>query len=383
MTVRTLTLALTAAIALGTQGIAQQGDSLERALADLNSGVLVAPGGATANGSTGADFSGDARVCNNAMGDNSVDVRARLNAAFDVNEGASAFIQFTSNESWGAGDTTDALGNGIIEGANAGDISQAWFSANDLFGDGGSAKIGHSYVTLGSGNILGTDEWDARPSGYTGLWYGNSFGGFDLSIGMYDDLAVGSFYTVSTSIGLGDNGFLNGLDVDYITRGDTDTYSLSSGGDIAMINWSGEYASNDDATGYAIDLNIGLGDMSGGMISGLTVSLTDCDAAGLEIDAADHGAFGISDTLGGTYSEEVSSTTVSVGLNLMEGWDTTVSFITAESASLGDHSETNLEISRGLGSGVNGYLGYGTGDTTLLGVATDVEVLYLQLGLSF
>jgi len=368
MTVRTLTLALTAAIALGTQGIAQQGDSLERALADLNSGVLVAPGGATANGSTGADFSGDARVRNNAMGANSVDVRSRLNAAFDVNEGASAFIQFTSNESWGNAGGTN----------NAGDISQAWFTANDLLGDGGSAKIGHSYVTLGSGNILGTDEWDARPSAFTGLWYGNSFGGFDLSFGMYDDFAIGELWTASTSIGLGDNGFLNGLDIDYITVGGESTYSVSSGGDISMISWSGEYASNDLATGYAVDLSIGLGDMSGGMISDLTVSLTDCDAAGLEISAADHGAFGISDTLGGTYSADISSTTVAIGLALMEGWDTSVSLVSADVAGA-DYSETDLEISRGLGSGVHGYLGYGTGDNN----GTDVEVLYLQLGLSF
>ena len=145
-----------------------------------------------------------------------------------------------------------------------------------------------------------------------------------------------------------------------------------------MISWSGEYASNDLASGYSVDLGIGLGDMSGGMISDLTVTLTDCDAAGLEIDAATHGAFGISDTLGGVYSGDISSTQISASLSLMEGWDTSLTIVSADVAGA-DYSETDIEVSKALGSGVAGYLGYGTGDNA----GVDVEVLYLQLSLSF
>ena len=77
MKVRLMNLAALAAITLTTQGVAQQNDSLERALADLNSGL------ATPDSNHGVAIGGDFRSRNRWFDDDSntnnrdLDTRAR------------------------------------------------------------------------------------------------------------------------------------------------------------------------------------------------------------------------------------------------------------------------------------------------------------------
>ena len=84
MKVRLMNLAALAAITLTTQGVAQQNDSLERALADLNSGL------ATPDSNHGVAIGGDFRSRNRWFDDDSntnnrdLDTRARLTFTFNV-----------------------------------------------------------------------------------------------------------------------------------------------------------------------------------------------------------------------------------------------------------------------------------------------------------
>ena len=76
-------MATLAAASLSAQGIAQQGESLERALADLNSGL-------SASSDNHMDIWGDARIRNDygfGEADNkSLDARYRLRFSFQMNE---------------------------------------------------------------------------------------------------------------------------------------------------------------------------------------------------------------------------------------------------------------------------------------------------------
>ena len=92
-------MAALAAASLSAQGVAQQGeDSLERALADLNSGL-------TASATSNVDISGDARIRNYYMsgGDSKeIDGRYRLRFSFTVNEQVGGVLGITGFESWGS-----------------------------------------------------------------------------------------------------------------------------------------------------------------------------------------------------------------------------------------------------------------------------------------
>lgn len=248
MKVRLLTLVAVSATLLGTQAVAQQDDtSLERALADLNSGYL-APAAANVNatGSMGLNISGDTRVRNtwinpaNALMPNlaasdikNIDARLQLNLAFDVNEAATVFVQLNASENWGnAGIGTPsgfnvATGEGIALGTganlNTGIVNQAYFTVYDIFGDGGEWRVGRSFFTFGSGRILATDNWNQVPDSYSGIWYTNSFEG----------VAVEAFLINDVFSGIGLNGSrtpsgdvdLYGLSLDF-TTGDIDTLGI-------------------------------------------------------------------------------------------------------------------------------------------------------------
>lgn len=215
MKVRLLTLVAAATATLGAQAPAQQDEpeSLERALADLNKGSTApATSNVSSSGSLGLNISGDIRVRNtwvnppNAVLPNgaardykNIDARVRVNMAFDVNEWASAFVQFNAAENWG---TTGGLGNiATGEGTaanpfstnlNTGVINQAYFTAYDLFGDGGEFKLGRSYYTLGSGRILATDDWSQTPSSYSGIWYYRGWDEVNLEAFMITDVFSGA-----------------------------------------------------------------------------------------------------------------------------------------------------------------------------------------------
>ena len=209
--------ALLAALSFSSAAYAQE-DSLERALAQYNSG-LTAP-----MASAGVSVTGDARVRNvMASFDNivDVDVRTRLNFDFNINDHAQAFIQFTGNSNWGSKLTLDPLTdtNSTFNGAdnnNNGELSQVWVETVNALGDGGTARIGASYYTFGSGRLLGTDEWDGHPQGFEGVWYSNEHDGFALE-GFYMSMVEGGVF--------GSDIDLIGLTVDY-------SYELSNSNEL-------------------------------------------------------------------------------------------------------------------------------------------------------
>ena len=179
MKVRLFTLAAVAATTLSAQGVAQS-DSLERALADLNSG-LVAP----ANNDH-VTWGGDFRLRNNwddngtATNNRDMDTRMRLTAAFAITEDSSAFAGFNGSEAWG-----DASGGfsepGIDRENTETRVDRAYVTVNNLMGDGGTIKAGRDYYTFGSGRIIGSDEWDNNPSNASGVWYMHDMGGMILA----------------------------------------------------------------------------------------------------------------------------------------------------------------------------------------------------------
>ena len=371
MNLRMLTLAGFTAMAISAQGTAQQGGDLERALADLNNGVIAtAPGGASASGSNGVDFSGDMRLRNtdNDTAANGAATRMRVNAAFAVSETTSAFAQWTAGDAWGTG--------------GASGMSQGYITTSDLLGTGGNWQVGTSYHTLGSGRILGTDEWAANPHTYSGAHYSNTFGGMDLGISKIRDTDTGNadLDVITASMGMGSDAF-TGIDFAYIMGdGDDNTWwDASAGGAVSMFTWAAEFANADaaDASASAITIGMGMGDYSGGFLGDLSVTLTDADG-NVTIDPVNHNSLGIADQLGNAWGGDTESTQIGVGLNVMEGYDVGLALISGETAGV-DFEETDLTVGKALGGGVDAWLGYADWDT---GAATGTTV-YVQLSLSF
>jgi hypothetical protein len=381
MKVRLLTVAAIAAVAMGTQATAQQGD-LERALADLNSGV-VAPsmGGASASGSTGLDVSGDARMqsLDTADAGGVMNTRFRVNMGFAVNEATSVFVQWTGAENHARGGTAASDANGI---------SQAYINTSNLLGTGGAWQMGRSYATVGSGRILGSDDWDQNPSTWDGYSYSNNFGGVDLGFGhMSEDTSTnGGYWAVSASFDLG-NDSINGIDFDSITQeaGDNAWWEASTGGTVSMFNWSATMADYDDgaagagASAYSIGLS--MSDWTGGFVGNLSYSMTDSDGGFAVIDGAAHGQTGISDVNGQSWvgTGDRETTALSLDLNIMEGWDTSLSMHDVEDDA-GEADEMDLTIGRDLGNGVGAWIGYGDGTDA---AGADFTVYYVQLSLAF
>lgn len=231
MKVRLLILVAVATTVLGAQAFAQEEGGLERALADLNNGV-VAPiaSNVSADGSSGLNVSGNIRVRNTAINPangarasrllsgglvngfardaKNIDARLHLNFAFDVNENASAFIQVNASENWGAaGGVNFATGEGTgLPGTggnlNVAAINQGYFTSADTVGDGGELLLGRRAFTLGSGRILATDDWNQVPDTYSGIWYTNSWDEFTFEAFMINDIFSGIGLSAGTGVGL-------------------------------------------------------------------------------------------------------------------------------------------------------------------------------------
>lgn len=233
MKVRLLNAVAVATTLLGAQALAQQSESgLERALADLNNGY-VAPGGGnvSANASTSLNISGDIRVRNTwfnpagfilpngaASDQKNIDARVNMNFAFDVMEGSTVMVTLNAAENWGTagGLGNVATGEGAFPGSTnltTGVVNQGYFTAYDLFGDGGEFKLGRSYYTLGSGRILATDDWNQTPDSYSGIWYHNSYEDVNFELLFINDVFSGA--GLNGSVTPGGDVDLYGLTVDF------------------------------------------------------------------------------------------------------------------------------------------------------------------------
>lgn len=406
MKMRLLNLVAIAAIAMGAQAAAQQ-DSLERAIADLNAGV-VAPmqGNVSAPGSTGLSISGDARLTNwwtdpdGGVEDQiDLDARVRVNMAWDVNGAATAFVQMVGAETFGTNFGAAPRLTAGTRGGSTGHIHQAYFTANNLLGLGGDWKVGRSAFVVGSGRILGTDEWDQVGSTYTGTWFGHECGGANTNMFMVrlaDSSVVGGdvdLYGMTFDYGLDLPGLGSISMTPYILHGMNEnaastnmtTLGANFTGDLWVFDYNAEAAWQDsyaagasysDAHAWAVDLGVNIekwvSGLPGGLGSTLTVGSSRSDNFGT-VDPIDHAYNGIADQYqiwAGT-----GETHFGIGFEPVDGWKGGITYYEFED----DASEWDFTLDHALGAGVGLHLGI----ASLSDSAADGNSFYMQLSLPF
>jgi len=368
MKARLFTLAAVAATTLLSQGVAQS-DSLERSLADLNSG-LVAPAG-----NAGVTWGGDFRLRNNwddnrtnadATNNRDFDTRMRLTASFNITEDSSAFAGFNGTEHWGDVGTNTPTA-----------IDRAYVTVNNLMGDGGSMKAGRDYYTFGSGRITGSSDWADNPSTHSGVWYSHDMGGMNMNFAMLNQ-------------NFGENG-VDADDMQYVLSMD---YALDAGAALGVINmtpyamrleaddsqnWKGanlsgsimgfgydaEYAQYDqgDTSGTAwaistsIDLDV-LSSLPGISNGGVDISMSSADTDFATNGAITHGVGGFGDRSGGAAWDNGNDiTTIGLNFSPAEGWGGRIAFNDVDSDGF-DYKETDVSLNHDFNGNVAGWFGY-------------------------
>jgi hypothetical protein len=393
MKARLFTLAAVAATTLLSQGVAQS-DSLERSLADLNSG-LVAPAG-----NAGVTWGGDFRLRNNwddnrtnanSTNNRDFDTRMRLTASFNITEDSSAFVGFNGSEHWGSTATGDATDNAVDWSSgesSATAVDRAYVTVNNLMGDGGSMKAGRDYYTYGSGRIIGSSDWANNPSAASGVWYNHDMGGMNMSFAMLNQ--DNDSDNPLTDGGSGENGAAPD-DMLYVLSMD---YALDTGAALGVINmtpyairmeaddsanWKGaslagsvmgfgydaEYTQydqgNTSGTAWAVSTSIDLdvlsslpGISNGGVDIAMSSADTDFDTAG----AITHGVGGFGDVSeGGAWDNGADITTIGLNFSPAEGWGGRIAFNDVE-ADNGDYKETDVSLNHDFNGNVAGWFGY-------------------------
>jgi hypothetical protein len=368
MKARLFTLAAVAATTLLSQGVAQS-DSLERSLADLNSG-LVAP----ANNDH-VSWGGDFRLRNNwddngsTTNNRDFDTRMRLTASFNITEDSSAFAGFNGSEEWGdlANSTPTA-------------IDRAYVTVNNLMGDGGSMKAGRDYYTMGSGRIIGSSDWNNNPSTHSGVWYSHDMGGMNMNFAMLNQDAgeTGNnaasagddmLYTLSMDYAL-DTGALGTINMTpYAIRMEADDSQNWKGahlsGAVMGFGYDAEYTQYDQAdtsgTAWAIATSIELDVLSslpGISNGGVDISMSNADSDFDTAGAITHGVGGFGDRSGGgAWDNGAEITTIGLNFSPAEGWGGRIAFNDV-AADNGDYKETDISVSHDFNGNVGGWFGY-------------------------
>lgn len=408
-------MAALAAASLSAQGVAQQGeDSLERALADLNSGL-------TASATSNMDISGDARIRNlyTSGGDSKmIDGRYRLRFSFTVNEQVGGTLGITGFESWGSQvvDSVVAPDDTAIDTR----VDLAYFYGNDVFGDGGTITVGRKYFTLGSGRILGSDDWDQAPQIQTGFWYNHEAGGANVelfllnsqhdddaaasiggSVPAFDDLFGLTFdWVFETDSSLGDVHF-----APYILSGRDNGLSLEDGwylgtqiaGELVGFGWDAEWATQDEGgDAFALSTTIGLDALEsipGVEDGGLMIQVTGADddfspvmypwgSAG----AVRHAVGSLRDFLpNGVWSSDTDTISATLGFAPGENWNGSIAYWAIENGSA-DTSAWDLQIGTTLAGAIDLWIGYShtsSDDVAPGAIAADDDIIWTTLGLAF
>jgi len=426
MKVRLINFAALAAVVLSTQGVAQQNDSLERALADLNSG-LAAPAG-----NHGVTWSGDFRARNHWFNDDTntnnrdVDTRARLTATFNVTENSTAFVGFNGRETWGdmgtgttpgrfddpqfATDPANTYGTGSIQ------LTRSWVSVDNLAGDGGTAKIGRDYYTAGSGRILGTDEWDNAPATQSGIWYSHPAGGLNISFAMLNGLENGFGSTAPVPTALLDQGddmvYVFGFDwvfdmveelgpihiAPYWIRNE----NVGSGmdfmtwlgaevsGELMGFGYNAEYAKMDQGNvsgdawylGTSIDLEA-LASLPGIENGNLSIALSGADDTFQTTGVVKyHDVAGFSDRLGigGLWTANTDTWNVGLGFSPAESWNGRIAYANVDQGATG-WNEIDISVGHEFNGNVQGWFGYAM--TDLNNVSVTENTFWAVLDLAF
>jgi len=372
MKLRILTLAAFTAIALSAQGVAQQSnDGLERALADLNSGLV-------ADSHAGVNISGDARVRNayNEGGSRkNLDTRFRMNFTANVNESVSAFIGTTYHRTWDDTANDDTAGN----------INQAYLNVNSLFGDGGSWTIGTKHNTVASGRVTGYDDWDAAGADDTdtGIWYAHDAGGSNLQIGMIDDTGGSDQLTVELDWGLDIPGMGNVAIAPYYIADRTGGVQAGAGGDNTTLGakFTGTFLGfgfdadmakqgDDSASAVGLTLNIDALGAIPGVSSGTVDFLrTTADAGFLTDNPVAWGQAGLNNA---AVWDQAETTQFGVSFSPAEGWSGRLARV--ESSANGN--EWDVTMNHTFGGGVAGWFGYQSNDDA-------ANTLWMTLGVDF
>jgi len=418
MKVRLFTLAAVAATTLLSQGVAQS-DSLERALADLNSG-LVAPAG-----NAGVTWGGDFRLRNNWFdlddsndaldftNNRDFDTRVRLTASFNVTEDSSAFVGFTGAEEWGSTDANAFVDEELSANGSHGNIERAYVTVNNLMGDGGSMKAGRDYYTVGEGRIMGSSEWANHAQTYSGVWYAHDAGGMNFNFAMINGEENGAggadegddmVYVASIDYAL-EAGPLGTINLSpYAMRAEDDNSMNWKGaflsGEIMGFGYDAEYSKSADhdntlegsawyvSTSIELDFLASIPGISNG---GLDLTFSNADdefsTSGNELT---HGVGGFADATGtGTWADGKSSTSLGLNFSPAEGWNGRVALHETE-GNFGDgsdaaddfgYSETNISVGHDFNGNVSGWFGYAMVDID--DTEDDVDVFWTTLSLDF
>ncbi len=433
MKVRLLPLAAVAAVAMGTQGMAQsQGNDLDRALADLNTSLAAPlPGSVDAPQSSSLSFSGYARARNTwlnpagaAGNQKALDVRIVVNMGFEVTPNSRAFVSINGAEGWGTINASSPTqwnqpgANNPGNAADTGSLEQAWFQADDLIGDGGTATIGRKYFTVGSGRLLGTDEWDQSPHAYSGIWYNNGAGDWNINLWMVQDVFFGmtdggagegdydwfgaSFdYHLKDLPGIGDINM-----TPYIVRASdrrastdmfTNWYGAALNGalpvagmqyDAELVWKSDNIAGTDTEKAWALDLSLNLEELIGDMPEALapTLELGMASASDtVAINPTYHNTAGLYDLLGrgGVWGGAADTWQAHLGLTPMGGWDGRIGLIHFDENNNSniDGWEFDVEVGKQLNGNVQAWFGYAMVDQNVN--SGKDYVVYTMLGLPF
>ena len=416
MKVRLFNLAAVAAVTLASQGVAQQqNDSLERALADLNSG-LNAPAG-----NHGVAISGDFRARNrwfdddaaNATNNRDVDTRARLGFTFNVTEASTAFVGFNARESWGDSKfgTTPGQFDDPVDSLT---LTRSWVAVDNLFGDGGTSKIGRDYYTVLSGRVHGSDMWDNRPATQSGIWYNHEAGGLNLHFAMLNGVENGYGSTAPTPTALTDNGddmvYIASLNwmCDYVEQlgpmnlqpywiRNEDTgaefgswLGILLTGEVMGFGYEAEYSTYDqgstDGDAWFISTSVdidALESIPGVENGGLDITLSSSDDMYATTGAVVyHNTAGFSDKLGAGGIWTADTDTWQLGLNFSpsEGWMGRIAVINVETAG-SEWDEIDVSVGHTFNGNVEGWFGYAMLDPK--GGSSDEDTFWAVLDLAF
>jgi hypothetical protein len=415
MKVLNYSFAALAAIALASQGVAQQSEeSLERALADLNSG-LTAPAG---NGNVTID--GDFRARNRWYDDGTdtnnrdIDTRARLNFFFNVNENARAFVGFSGREAFG-GSFAGRHDMGDIGASSGEGLDRAWVSVDNLVGDGGTVMIGRRYWTAGSGRALGSEDWDNYITTFSGIWYDHVAGGFNVQAAMINGVENGASATDDMLYFLAGTWVCDMIEAcgpisvtPWFLR--DETASAGAGG--THETWLGAVLEGGMmGVGYELEyLRYEFGDVKGSAWyvggeleleqlesipgiegGGLNIAISQADdeffvpginSTGSAYGLHYHDSIGFADVLGtsGIWTTDTDTWRVGVDISPAEGWMGGLAFMNIDMAGT-EYDEIDLSVGTQLNGGVDAWFGYALIDPS--GAADDMSVFWAVLDLAF
>jgi hypothetical protein len=333
---------------------------------------------------------GDARIRNRFAADGigesgAISPRFRINLGYEVNETTTAYIQWTGAETWSgsiAEGTVDAnFGNGGDQNA----ITQAYFSTEDLLGMGATWTMGRRYYGIGSGMVIGSDEFLQSPNTFSGAWVNADIGGQSVEIfGINVDSTAARFIGLSTEFSLGDTNtispwYLEGTGEGFFDNADS-WLGMEASGAYSSFDWMLDWASKDSDLGDVDALRAGIsmdmGDYTNGMVESISYGMTDSDGA-VSIEAADFNSAGIAGFYGGAFSSELETQQIGIEFGFCDCLDLGMNFIEFgnDDGSI-DDSEMDIMMGMDLSDNVRAFIGYGETDS-------DIKVGYLAMKTSF